>query len=219
MTIKGLIFDFDGLIIDTEMPIFLSWQAVFQQHGCELPLDLWADSVGSTPDLFNPAGYLQNLIGESFDQAELTRLQNVRSLTIINEQAALPGVEAYLQAAKELGLQLAVASSSEDEWVYPHLARIGLTHYFDFICTSDNVERVKPAPDLFLCALQQMGLQPYEALIFEDSLNGIHAAHAAGCAVVAVPNEVTRMLDLSPADLVIPSMQSIPLTELLKNFN
>ncbi len=131
-------------------------------------------------------------------------------------QQLLPGVIEYLVAARQLGLKTAVASSSTRKWVMDHLNRFGIGGHFDAIVCREDVKRTKPDPDLYLTALRRLGVQPDEAIAFEDSTNGIHAAKAAGLFCVAVPNLLTADLDLTKADLRLLSLDAMPLRDVIK---
>lgn len=214
--IKALIFDFDGIIMDTESPEVQVWQGIFTEQGVDFPLDIWLrDVVGATVANFNPAAYLASTTGRTFDldalqeQARLARLEAQSKLT------ALPGVMAILAAAKRLKMQLAIASSSPHQWVDRYLTQLGLRGTFDAVICREDAPSVKPAPDLFLAALSALGVRAAEALVLEDSPNGILAARRAGLRVVAVPNPVTKQADFSDADLVIGSLADLSLEELL----
>jgi HAD superfamily hydrolase (TIGR01509 family) len=136
-------------------------------------------------------------------------------------QPVLPGVLDYLQEARRLGLKLAIASSSRHAWVEGHGGRLGILDYFDkIICRDDVAEgRTKPNPDLFLLALERLGVQANEAIVFEDSPNGVKAAQAAGIFVVAVPNAITSLLTIDNADLTLASLADLSLSELLRKVN
>ena len=214
---RGLIFDFDGLILDTEMPDYVSWQGVYREHGVELPLESWASIVGGTAESdFDPYEYLEELVGKKVDREGIWIKRRKDYLDNLESQPILPGVESYLTDAKEMGLKLGVASSSPENWVVGHLTRLGLLDIFDIICTADDVEDTKPDPRLFLLAAEKMGVSPDEVIVFEDSPNGVLGAKRAGMFVVAVPNQLTSQLDLGQADMVLDSLDEIPLRELLK---
>jgi beta-phosphoglucomutase-like phosphatase (HAD superfamily) len=124
-------------------------------------------------------------------------------------------VREYVADAKRLGLRLAVASSSSRAWVLGHLERLHLHAEWDAVRTRDDVARTKPAPDLYLAAVEALGVAPREAVAFEDSMNGIAAAKDAGLWCVAVPNALTAGMDLSRADVRLHSLAETPLEELL----
>ena len=114
-----------------------------------------------------------------------------------------------------MGLGRAVASSSSSAWVDGWLERHGLSSLVQAVCTRDHVERVKPAPDLFLLAASRLGVDPAACVVFEDSPNGLRAAHAAGMWCVVVPNAVTQGLAFEEPDLVLGSLAAHPLPEIL----
>ena len=123
--IKAIIFDFDGLILDTESPIFQSWQEVYRERGCELGLEEWAANIG-TEDTFDPVTHLEGILGESLDAAAIRSVRKPREAAPIEAEPILPGVERYIADAKRLGLKLGVASNSSHDWVTGHLERLGL---------------------------------------------------------------------------------------------
>lgn len=132
-------------------------------------------------------------------------------------QPVMPGVLDYLHEAKRLGLKMAIASSSSHSWVDTHAKRLGIFDYFDNVITSDEVgiNRTKPHPDLFLLALDRFKVRANEAIVFEDSPNGVRAAQAAGIFVVAVPNSVTSLLTIENANLTLNSLADLSLVALL----
>lgn len=210
-----LIFDFDGIIIDTETPDFCSWQEMFRAHGCELPLSAWADCIGARAGVFDPCLYLEETLGRPVDRDTVETHRRKRYLDLVARLSLRDGLKDYITDAKRMGLQLAVASSASRRWVVDHLARFGLLDEFDCIRTVEDVARAKPEPDLFLAVLDATGIAARDAIAFEDSPNGIRAAKRAGIACVAVPNTVTVRLPLDSADLVIDSFNSLPLEQVL----
>ena len=214
---RGLIFDFDGLILDTEMPDYISWQGVYQAHGVELPLEKWASIVGGKAESdFDPYDYLETLVGEEVDREAIWIKRRKDYIEHLESQPILPGVESYLADAKKTGLKLGIASSSPENWVVGHLTRLGLVEEFDAICTADDVEQTKPDPELFLLTAEKLGVAPDEVIVFEDSPNGVLGAKRAGMFVVAVPNPLTEQLDLSHADLTLGTLGEISLEALIE---
>jgi len=213
--IRALIFDFDGLILETEEPIYQAWQEIFASYGCQLPFEKWAATIGSAEYWFDPIAELEQQTGRKLDRQELTRRQQEREWQLIVCQTEKAGVRDYLQAGRELGLKIGLASSSPCAWVEGHLKRLALREYFDCVLASDDVHRTKPDPALYLAALECLGVAGHEAVAFEDSPNGVLAAKRAGLWCVAVPNSLTRQLSLELADLQIPSLSELPLPALL----
>ncbi len=214
--IHGLIFDFDGLILDTELPDFESWQEMFIEHGAELPRAEWAPLIGTVTDSFDIYDYLEQRAGRAIDREDVRERRRARYHERVIEQMILPGVEECITAAKRRGLKVGLASAATAEWVLGHLERLGLHVHFDTVKTAADVERVKPDPALYLAALDALGLDATEAIALEDSPNGIAAAKAAGLFCVAIPNAMTRDLDISAADLRLTSLADLPLAELLE---
>lgn len=213
--IRALIFDFDGLILDTEGPEFQAWQEIYQTHGATLSFDLWAVGIGTT-DGFNPYDHLEAQIGHPLHRDAVRIRHRQRCADLLQTQPILPGVETYLAAAKGLGLQLGVASSSSRAWVVGHLNQRGLQAHFSCIKCSDDVPRTKPDPALYRAAIEALAVRPEEAIALEDSPHGITAAKRAGLFCVAVPNPLTRQLPLHHADLQVWSLADLPLVNLLQ---
>lgn len=218
--IRSLIFDFDGLILDTETPDYVAWQEIYAEHGASLALHDWGRIIGGAGFVgFDAVSDLERQTGRALDRAALEARWRRRSNELIASQPILPGVRDCLESARALGLRLAVASSSNHAWVDGHLKRLGLWDYFEAVVCSDDVRRTKPDPELFLRALAALRLRAEEALVFEDSPNGVQAAKAAGLRVVAVPNALTAQLFIAGADLTLPSLAALPLADLLLRFN
>lgn len=216
MAIRGLLFDFDGLLVDTETPSRLAYEDLYREHGHELPLDKWATLVGTIGAEFDPDAHLEQLVGRPLDREQLTTWRRAREDELVDLEDFRPGIEDYLAEAHRRGLSTAIVSSSTREWIARHLARLDRANGWDAIVAADgDVERAKPQPTLYLEALDALGLQPSEAIAFEDSLNGIRAAKAAGVIVVAVPNPITETFALDEADLLLASLEEVPLGELL----
>ncbi len=213
--IRAIVFDFDGLILDTEEPVYRSWLEVYQAHGEELPFERWVQIVGSTTAGFHPQHHLEERLGRPLPQEVLDRRVGRRTEMIL-ANAVLPGVLQHLDAARELGLRLGCASSSTQEWVRGHLARLGILERFECISCRDDVAHAKPEPDLYIAVLDCLGMAADEAIAIEDSPNGVAAAKRAGLRCVAIPNSITARLDLSQADLVLNSLADVSMAELLK---
>jgi len=209
------VFDFDGLILDTEEPVYRSWVEVYEAHGEELPFERWVEIVGSTTIGFHPQHHLEERLGRALPKEVLERRISRRTELVLAKQL-LPGVVQRIDEAKALGLKLGVASSSTADWVRGHLARLGILERFDCVSCRDDVANVKPAPDLYVAVLACLGVQPSEAVAIEDSPHGVTAAKRAGMRCVAIPNSITASLDLSHADLLLGSLADVTLPDLLR---
>jgi len=214
--IRALVFDFDGLIVDTEGPIFRAWQRIYREHGQELPRERWLTIIGTATGPFDPLLDLRERTGEALAGDALDALERRYYQEATAMQQLLPGVERYLADARRLQLKTAVASSSKATWVMDHLERFGIQENFDAILCREDVSRTKPDPELYLKALERLAVTPTEAIAFEDSANGIRAAKAAGIFCVAVPNALTADMDLHQADLRLESLEATTLESLLE---
>lgn len=215
--LRAIIFDFDGLILDTETPEVDAWRAMYEQFGQKLDMEWVAYQIGRGADQIaeKPVDKLARLVPD-LDKEEVEKEYRAIRMSEILAQPVRPGVERLIEEAKAAGLPLAVASSSDHGWVDTHLTRLGLFDSFDFRCCADDVKRAKPYPDLYLLALEKLGVGADEAVALEDSPNGIHAAVQAHLRVVAVPNDVTKYLDLSEATAQFDSMEKVNLDVLRK---
>ncbi|GCE28407.1 hypothetical protein KDA_38910 [Dictyobacter alpinus] len=219
--IQALILDFDGLIIETELPDFQSWQELYHQYGETLSLDSWLPLIGtgSSARTFHPHDHLEAQLGRSLDRAQIRVQRRRRYAELVAAQPLLPGVEALILAAKHAGLKLAVASSSSREWVVGHLVQRELEAYFDCIVCGDEVVHAKPFPDVYQAVLTQLHLQANQAIAFEDSPNGLQAARQAGIFCVVVPNPLTQGYPFEQANLRLNSLLELSLAALLKSFS
>ncbi len=215
MTIEALIFDFDGLILDTERPAFESWRAIYRLHGHELDLALWQANVG-TVDLIDMVRHLEELVGQSLDRAAILARRQAEKDARCEGLALLPGVRELLAAARAAGLRLALASSSDREWVERWLRLHDLMSYFACIRTRDDVALPKPAPDLFVSAAACLGVRPEHCVALEDSPHGLAATLAAGMRCVVVPTAITADLAFHGAALRLASLADLSFPKLLE---
>ncbi|MGA7193771.1 MAG: HAD-IA family hydrolase [Anaerolineales bacterium] len=220
--ITALIFDFDGLILDTETAEVRTWQNIYAEFGYPFPHDQFIQTVGGYGiSNFDAALHLDELTSGSLN-ADVMRLRfRNESSNEIERSPILPGVTDIIADAKRRHMKLAIASSSPHSWVDTHLNRLGLIQQFDKIICGDDVGRgrTKPNPDLFLKALEQLNVKANEAIIFEDSPNGVEAANAAGIAVVLAPNPTTSLLPFKGNYLKLKSLADLPLADMIAHFD
>ncbi|HEY7069736.1 MAG TPA: HAD-IA family hydrolase [Acidimicrobiales bacterium] len=213
----ALVFDFDGLILDTESCTYDAVVDIFHAHGADLDRAEWQAILG-TANHPHWTDMLTERLGRPVDREALVEQREAARLAVLVTLPPCAGVAELLDAANAAGVACAVASSSSAEWVVPHLERLGLRDRFAAVVTSDTVghdrRRSKPAPDLFLAAAEAVGQPPQRCVALEDSPNGVLAARAAGMAVVAVPGPMTAGLDFSTADLVVASLAGLDLMRL-----
>ncbi|MGC1480667.1 MAG: HAD hydrolase-like protein, partial [Chthoniobacterales bacterium] len=160
--LRAVIFDFDGLILDTETPEYHAWQEIYRRHGAVLALDDWLPCIG-TGLVFDPHVHLETLTGKTLDRQEIASAHKCCSEKLIARETLRPGVLATLQSARDTNLRIGLASSSSRAWVEPHLSRLGIAEFFETLQTSDLVEAVKPHPELYQRALAALGVDASEA--------------------------------------------------------
>ena len=214
--LAALIFDFDGLILDTETPEVLVWQSIYREYGFELPLDEWEKTIGGYGlSNFDAAEHLSLLSRGRLDPVSLRARYRPEADAMIHASPMMPGVTNMIEQAKENEIKIAIGSSSPHSWVDAHALRLGILHYFDHVVCADDVEagRTKPNPDIYLKALEQLNTRKEQAVVLEDSPNGVLAARRAGIFVVAVPNPLTARMGVS-GDLTVSSLAELSLRDL-----
>ena len=214
--IRAVIFDFDGLIVDTESTGYHTWREIFAEHGHELPVELYAQVVGTDFNTsYDPRRDLEERTGRAFDWDAVEITRKTRESELRQHLQLLPGVADRLQEADSLGLRIAIASSSPRTWIDSWMDQLGLHDHFHHISTVDDTGKVKPDPSLFLHAAEKLDVKPEEAVIFEDSLNGLRAAIAAGIRCVVAPGPMTRHLDFEGAWKRVESLAHVTIKELM----
>lgn len=213
--IRAVIFDFDGLIVDTESTGYFTWTEIYAEHGHDLPLERYAQVIGGDflSTSYDPRKELEALTGIRFDWEVLEQKRKARERELRKSLLIHPGVVDRLKEARELGLATAIGSSSPRFWIDSWVDQLALHGCFDHISTMDDTGKVKPDPSIFLHAAKSLGAAPEEVLIFEDSLNGLNAARAAGMRCIVVPGPMTRHLDFTGALRRVDSLADVSLKE------
>lgn len=217
MTLEAVVFDFDGLILDTEWAIYESAVAAFEAHGHRLPVEAWSTIIGTNGDTDSTWWDTVCAAAEvtGFDLADFEVVYEAQDRSSRDSLPALPGVIELVDALVGAGVPLGVASSSSRAWLDRHLGRLGLAEHFGTLVGADLVGGVgKPAPDVYLRACSDLGADPARSVALEDSAHGATAAKAAGMAVVAVPSRITIHNDFSHADLVVDALTDLDLPRL-----
>ena len=212
---EALVFDFDGLLMDTESTMVDSWRAEWAFHGLNLDLDdsFWPGHGGDISE--HRYDRLAALVGPAFDRAASHARRTAYRDRMNQSMGLCPGIREWLSAAPSLALRLAIASSSPLRWIRRHLSRVGAFGVFDVVATGDEVVAHKPDPGVYLLALDRLGLAGGSAIAVEDTPHGVTAARAAGMATVAIPNPFVPATRCDSADLVLTSAAELPLPEVL----
>ena len=209
----ALVFDFDGVVLDTETPLYTSWEEMYSRHGVHLDLEMFATYIGGA-DYFDFHLDLEKQTGLSFDRQSLMEERRAMYREHVAGNTILPGVQDYLSEARASGFRIGLASNSDIGWVSSNLRELGLYEKFDVLKTRDDVVNVKPSPEIYLAALHDLKTDPDHAIAIEDSASGVAAATSAGLFTVAVPNPVTKYHNLSKADVILDSLATTPFPDL-----
>lgn len=209
----AIVFDFDGVVLDTETPLYSSWQEMYSRYGVHLDLELFAAYIGGA-EYFDFHADLEKQTGLTFDRQSLMDERRAMYREHVAGNTVLPGVKDYLKEARGRGFQIGLASNSDIGWVGSNLRELGLFDNFDVLKTRDDVVNVKPDPEIYLAALHDLKTDPQRAIAIEDSASGVASAKAAGIFTVAVPNPITRYHNLDAADVILDSLASTPFSDL-----
>jgi len=207
--VEAVIFDLDGLILDSETPDVLAWQAVYARYGMAFPIASWLQNVGRNDRPWDPVAPFRRAGSPATPKAVAALWREQADALMAGYFKPLPGVVALLSALRHRGIRTAVASSSRRAWILTVLARLGLEAEFDAAAGGDEVRRAKPAPDVYLLTARRLETAPEACVALEDSPSGVRSARAAGIACIAVPSPLTRQLDFSAADLVVGSLEEV----------
>jgi HAD superfamily hydrolase (TIGR01509 family) len=203
---QSVIFDFDGILVDTEWAIYQAWKRAFEAHGQHLPLDVYTRCIGSDFATWSPKTHLEELTGRAFDWHDLDARRQHDIEAELTHEGPMHGAIELLEFLQKAEIPTAVASSSSPRWVHGWLERLDLAKNFRAVVCRGDAPRIKPAPDLFLEAAKQLNTAPEHCLVIEDSMNGLKAAKAAGMPTWVIPNRVTDCLDFSIADRIFRSL-------------
>jgi HAD superfamily hydrolase (TIGR01509 family) len=196
---EAVIFDMDGLLVDTESCDYQAWRELHEAHGLELSLADYCHTAGLYGSWERMYEELSGVCGVPPEELHARRDPRFRELV---HACLRPSEELVrlLAALRERGVRRGIASSSDSDWVGYLLDGIGLRREFQAVATGHDVARRKPAPDVYLLAAERLSVAPRRCVALEDSAHGIAAARAAGMRAVAIPNPVSALQDLSAAD-------------------
>jgi HAD superfamily hydrolase (TIGR01509 family) len=215
----AVVFDLDGLLIDTEWAFAEAAGRVLARRGLALDSAFFATMMGTPGRDALPRFRDRYAIAEPLDA--LAAEYKAAFLAALNgaRPPLMPGAAVLLDRLEKHRIPKAIATSSSREYVDSVFGPHGLLDRFAFVLTCDDVTHGKPAPDVYRLAAERFGLAPGAVVVLEDSVAGLRAAKAAGCRCVVVPHEQTPLPDLSAADLVVPSLAAPELWKQIGDFS
>lgn len=192
--IKCMIFDFDGLILDTEVVWYHAYDRWLREnYAYEMTMEEFVLAIGSTNDAF--LAVVSKNIGRKIDSARFNYEVDIIAHALSQNLTLMPGVVELLDYADNHSIKCAIATSSKMSHIIPHLKRLGIRERFEAVSTADHVSKIKPSPDVYLKVLSDLDVRPENAIVFEDSLNGMLAATRANLNVIVVENQITKHID------------------------
>lgn len=209
--LRAIIFDFDGTILDTEYPDFLSLSSIYDEYCLELPFDLYQKNIGTNEPAFDAYNVLITSREARISRDEFYRELERRKAQLLEHSKPMPGVVRLLEHAKQAGVMVAIGSSSPLSWVEPLIRQIGLLDHFAHLVTRDDVHKTKPSPEIFLKCVEWLGVKKESCIVLEDSLNGINAAKAAGMRSLWIPNRMTSNMLVEPTHPRVESLELVTL--------
>ncbi len=210
---RAVIFDMDGILVDSEPLINKAAIAMFKEKGLDVQPDDFIPFVGAGEERY-VGGVAEKYHFPMDAAAAKQRTYEIYLDLVPTKLEIFPGVRALLQTCRQAGLRLAVASSADRIKVVANLKKIGLPiEWWDAVISGELVEHKKPAPDIFLLAAKTIGVAPGECVVVEDAANGIQAARAAGMRSIGVAHTLPAD-HLKAADVVREKIADIQLSDL-----
>jgi len=204
--VLAVAFDLDGLLVNTEHVFHLAILELVESRSLAMPAGLLRAMMGKRPQ--DSYGIMREMLGVNESTAALHDETHERFFRLLEHHLTpMPGVFELLDRIEQLDLPKAVATSSPRVYLEQLLSRFDLTDRFAFSLTAEDVENGKPAPDIYLLAARQHGVEPGRMLVFEDSENGTNAGATAGAFVISVPHDHSRDHDFSSSGFVADTLR------------
>ncbi len=212
--IRAFLFDFDGVILDTENLSIQIYERMYRKYGLAFSPDKLLKFIG-TDGNFQPIKDIEK-VDPNVTPQELRAYYVSQSAEGVKKLKLMPGVQSLLDYARQNQIRVGIASSSPRKWLDEAAASKNILSQFDIIITADQVQHVKPDPEIFITAMNALKVKPEESIIFEDSQNGLKAAKTAGAFCVTIDGPYKEFFDYSASDLHLTSLAEISPDLLIK---
>lgn len=221
--IKGVIFDCDGVLVDTEYCKFLAWKSMLKKYNIDYTIEEYTKIVGLHHDIIFSLLKLESLV---VDKESFLSEKEERYISIQKESGVDSILDAinFLHSCNEENLKIGLATSDNYTNTNFKLSNVGIMNLFDSIVTCEDLKNIKdsegvnkPKPYIYQIAAKSLNLMTSECIVIEDSAAGVKAARSAGCKVIAVPNKYTKAQDFSLANRILESLKDVKVKELLND--
>ena len=201
MTIKAILFDHDGTLVDSEPSHFKMWERVLKSYGVDLTMDDYKQNYAGVPTSTNAIEMVKNYPSVNVDSSILEDEKNIATRRFLSGDAfpLMDGAKETIQYFKDAGLKIAVVTGAGREGIEATIKSNGLHDFLSVVVSGDDVENSKPSPDVYIKAMERLGVDSSECIAIEDTENGSRAAVGANVPCVAVPTEMSKQHDFSKA--------------------
>ncbi|MEW6095248.1 MAG: HAD family phosphatase [bacterium] len=206
--IKAVIFDMDGLMVDTEPLYSVAMSQIAEKRGKCFTLDIKQKVMGRLP-IESLTIFKEQLGLNESPEKLLEEREEIYGKILAQNVKPMPGLFSILELLSKMSIRKAIASSSQRVWIDLIVNKLGILDQFEIIVCGQEVKHGKPKPDIYLLAAKKLNLNPEQCLVLEDAVSGVEAAKSANMKCIAIPNQFTQGLDFSNADLVANSLEEI----------
>lgn len=212
--LKAVLFDLDGVIVDSEPLHFEADMLTMRDYGVEISEEVLISYVGTSgPEMWAEL-IVQYGIPDTLPGIIARQLRHKKGLLAKAKLTAIEGIPELLRNIKGAGMRIALASSSSRFFIESVIENLGIAGYFEVVASGEEVARSKPAPDVFLRAAELLQIHPEDCVVIEDSANGVNAAKAAGMRAIGFVNLNSGVQDLSAADVIVDAIGKINISML-----
>jgi HAD superfamily hydrolase (TIGR01509 family) len=216
LSIRALVFDLDGLTVGSDAAQRQAWRETYLAYGTQLRTGDLADGDVPAEDESDPCDRLERQLGKLVDRAQVRHQVAQRKAAILAKENPLPGITNFIERATEIGLMLGIASNSSRQKAEDSLDRLVMRERFNAIRCAEDVDKAMPDPALYVSVCDALNVRPDESIAVQSSPGGIRSAKGAGLYCISVPDRVTGSVSMDSADLVLVSLDTVTLDEVVE---